>query len=126
MTGSGAASCLASLWTWALTAGLVLAAGLGTRFGGTKLLAPIDGQPMLQHVLICARMRNLAPVVVVLGADADEHRGRRDLAERVAVRQPLPAEGISSSVRLGLSTLSRFHEAERAVVLLGRPAVPLG
>ena len=33
------------------TVGLVLAAGAGSRFGGGKLLAPIGGRPILQHVL---------------------------------------------------------------------------
>ena len=51
------------------TAGLILGAGLGTRFGGRKLLAPIDGQPMLQHVLDLAADVELGRVVVVLGTD---------------------------------------------------------
>jgi molybdenum cofactor cytidylyltransferase len=32
-------------------AGVLLAAGAGTRFGGAKLLAPLDGQPLALHAL---------------------------------------------------------------------------
>lgn len=108
------------------TAGLVLAAGLGTRFGGRKLLAPIDGQPMLQHVLDLCADAGLAPVVVVLGADAAEVEMACAWRDEVRVFNRSPSEGISSSVRLGLSTLSRFKDAQRAVVLLGdQPFVTL-
>ena len=31
--------------------GLVLAAGEGSRFGGTKQLAPLGGRPLLEHAL---------------------------------------------------------------------------
>ena len=101
------------------TAALILAAGLGTRFGGRKLLAPIDGQPMLQHVLDLAADAELSPVVVVLGADDDEIESACKWRSELRVRNPLPQGGIAGSVRLGLSTVSRLAHAERAVVLLG-------
>ena len=34
-----------------MIAGLVLAAGAGTRFGGAKQLAELDGRPLLEHAL---------------------------------------------------------------------------
>lgn len=74
---------------------------------------------MLQHVLDLSADAELAPVVVVLGTDADEIEATFMWRDELRVRNHSPAEGISSSVRLGLSTLSRFHEAQRAVVLLG-------
>jgi molybdenum cofactor cytidylyltransferase len=101
------------------TAGLILAAGLGTRFGGRKLLAPIDGQPMLQHVLDLTAEAELQPIVVVLGADADELEAACSWRDELRVRNHSPADGISGSIRLGLSTLSRYQDARRAFVLLG-------
>jgi len=102
----------------AQAAAIVLAAGDATRFGGGKLLAPLDGRPLLQHVLDLAAMASLEPVVVVLGRDAASAeractwRGeRRILNER-------PDAGISGSVRLGLAELE-VTAAARAVVLLG-------
>ena len=33
------------------TAAVILAAGAGSRFGGGKIRAPLDGRPLLAHVL---------------------------------------------------------------------------
>ena len=49
--------------------GLVLAAGEGSRFGGTKQLAAVGGRPMLEHAL--ASVAALSPRVVVLGHEAE-------------------------------------------------------
>ena len=100
------------------SAALVLAAGRGARFGGGKLLARLDGRPVLQHVLDLAHAEGLEPVVVVLGADADElTRACRWRNEDIVVN-PSPDDGLSSSVRLGLVGLTDTS-AERALVLLG-------
>ena len=60
-------------------AAIVLAAGAGSRFGGGKLLAPLEGRPILQHVLERLEIAGLHEVVVVVGEDADavEDRDRR-------------------------------------------------
>ena len=52
------------------TTAIVLAAGAGRRFGGGKLLARIDGRPILQHVLDALAEAGIDDPVVVLGADA--------------------------------------------------------
>jgi len=100
------------------TAALILAAGLGTRFGGQKLLAPIDGRPMLQHVLDLAAGVGLQPVVVVLGADADELQAALSWRDETRVINPTPENGLSGSVALGMRTVSRL-QAGRVVVLMG-------
>jgi CTP:molybdopterin cytidylyltransferase MocA/uncharacterized UPF0146 family protein len=100
------------------TAAVVLAAGLGTRFGGGKLLADINGKPMLQHVLDLAAAANLDPVVVVLGTDADELEAACTWRGELKVRNPDPARGISSSVRLGIEAVAD-SEATRAAMLVG-------
>jgi molybdenum cofactor cytidylyltransferase len=104
----------------AAAAAIVLAAGRGSRFGGGKLLARLEGKPLLQHVLDTAAASDLKPVIVVLG-----HQARRLeqaiswRAERRVVNRR-PDRGLSSSLRLGLETLQRVApEAERALVLLG-------
>jgi molybdenum cofactor cytidylyltransferase len=99
-------------------AGLILAAGLGTRFGGHKLLAPIDGRPMLQHVLDLAAAASLDPVVVVLGTDSHELRAACSWRSEIRVHNPTPKAGLSGSVRIGLAELERSG-ASRVVVLLG-------
>ena len=100
------------------TAALVLAAGLGTRFGGRKLLAPIGGRPMLQHVLDLAADAGLRPVVVVLGNDADELESACSWRDELRVRNPTPQSVLSGSVSLGIATLTRL-KAERAAILMG-------
>jgi len=100
------------------TAALILAAGLGTRFGGRKLLASIDGKPMLQHVLDLAAGAELAPVVVVLGDDGDELEASCVWRGEMRLRNRSPQEGIASSAKLGIRALRRLH-AERVAVLMG-------
>lgn len=102
----------------ATTAGLILAAGVGTRFGGGKLLARIDGRLMLQHVLDLAAVAGLDPVVVVLGHDAQLLIDRCDWRNETRLINGAPEEGISTSIRLGLAALER-SVATRVVVLLG-------
>ncbi|MEO8626086.1 MAG: nucleotidyltransferase family protein [Candidatus Limnocylindrales bacterium] len=101
-----------------ITAGVVLAAGVGSRFGGQKLLAELNGTPILQYVLNLAVAAALEPVVVVLGSDADALVTRLWWRDEVRLVNPEPWRGISSSVQMGLASLD-LSEAERAVVLLG-------
>jgi molybdenum cofactor cytidylyltransferase len=99
------------------TAGLILAAGRGTRFGGRKMLALVDGRPMLQHVLDVATAAELNPVVVVIGDDAEEIEAAMNWRREKRIRNPDPGRGMSSSVALGLA---RFGAGvSRVLVLLG-------
>lgn len=101
-------------------AALVLAAGLGSRFGGSKLLAPLDGRPLLQHVLDAVARVALSPVVVVLGNDAEQLEAQLSWRDEHRVRNPDPGRGLSSSVQLGLDALRQLGSAPvRVLVLLG-------
>lgn len=80
------------------------------------MVAPVDGRPMLQHVLDLAAAAALDPVVVVLGDDADDIEAQIEWRSARRVRNRDPGRGLSSSVALGLAELG---DAERAVVLLG-------
>ena len=97
---------------------LILAAGSGSRFGDApKLLADLDGRPVLEHVVANARaVRCLRRVVVVLGAHADAIRDRADLTGAEVVECEAWAEGQSASLRCGLEALAG---ALKVVVLLG-------
>lgn len=99
-----------------MTAAVILAAGLGSRFGGGKMLAEIGGRPMLQRVLDLAAEAGLDPVVVVLGTDAEAIEVAIRWRDEVRVRNEHPERGISSSLKLGLEALG---DADRALVLLG-------
>ncbi len=80
---------------------VVLAAGAGRRFGGQKLLARLDGRPILRHVLDALAAAGVdAPIVVI------RPRARAVpalLAGRGAevVVNPTPEAGLASSLRVG-------------------------
>jgi molybdenum cofactor cytidylyltransferase len=103
-----------------LIAGLILAAGAGTRFGPeSKLLAELDGRPLLEHAVRsqCA-VPELDPVVVVLGAQAAEVRGRVDFGRAEAIVFGGWADGQSASLRFGADRLFAGG-ARRVIVTLG-------
>jgi molybdenum cofactor cytidylyltransferase len=98
-------------------AAVVLAAGTGSRFGGGKLRAELRGRPILGHVVDAARAAGLQPIVVVVPPT-----GELDDLELGAVRRvvnPDPAEGLSSSVRLGVRALELDADVEAVVILPG-------
>lgn len=99
-------------------AGLVLAAGAGTRFGAEpKLLADLGGRPLLQWAVAaqCA-VAELEPVVVVLGAHAEEVAARVDFGRAHPVVCADWESGQAASLRRGLAALTG---AERVIVTLG-------
>jgi molybdenum cofactor cytidylyltransferase len=50
--------------------GVVLAAGMGSRFGGTKQLAIVDGKALAQHAIDALEEAGVDEIVVVTGHDA--------------------------------------------------------
>ena len=102
--------------------GLVLAAGEGSRFGGTKQLAAVGGRPMLEHAL--ASIAALSPRVVVLGHEADAILAAVDLQGARAVVCPEWGEGQAASLRCGVAALG---DVDAAVVVLGdQPRITAG
>lgn len=99
-------------------AGLVLAAGGGTRFGASpKQLADLGGRPLLEWAVRaqCA-VPAIDPVVVVLGASADAVRAGVDFGRAQTVVCEDWASGQSASLRRGLQELA---DADRVIVTLG-------
>ena len=94
--------------------GLILAAGEGRRFGGTKQLAPLAGRPLLEHAL--EAMAGVSPRVVVLGHAAEEILARVDLHGAAPVVCEGWAEGQAASLRCGIAALG---PVDAAVVTLG-------
>ena len=96
------------------TAALVLAAGGGRRFGGTKQLATVRGRPLLEHAL--AAVAAVSPRVVVLGHAADEVEARVDLHGATPVVCSDWEEGQAASLRCGLAALAGV---DAVLVVLG-------
>jgi CTP:molybdopterin cytidylyltransferase MocA/SAM-dependent methyltransferase len=101
----------------------VLAAGAGSRFGGGKLLARLDGRPILQHVLDRLASAGITSVVVVLGDDAESVEAEIAWRGERRVRNPDPARGLSSSLQVGIGALEASTDS--ALIVLGdQPMLP--
>ena len=98
-------------------AGIVLAAGAGTRFGGSvKQLHLLDGRPMLEHVLATMAGAELDEVIVVLGANAERRAG----SSRPAWRAGRWSAGAGRTARpRRCRTRSPRPSADAALIVLG-------
>lgn len=82
--------------------GVVLAAGMATRMGGSKVVRPVGGRPMVERVVAATLESRLAGTVVVVGHEAIGVRSiLRDRPVRI-VENPSYAEGLSTSVHAAL------------------------
>jgi molybdenum cofactor cytidylyltransferase len=102
---------------------IVLAAGQASRFragGGTdltKLVAKLDGKPIVRRAVEAALAARARPVVVVTGYARDSvEAALADLDIRVAFN-PRFASGLASSLSAGVSVLPK--DVVGALVLLG-------
>ncbi len=87
-------------------AALVLAAGRSRRMGGpNKLLLEIGGKPMVRHVVEALLASRARPVVVVTGHESDRVAAALAHLPVTLVHNPDHAEGLSSSLRVGLDAL---------------------
>ncbi|WP_433549924.1 nucleotidyltransferase family protein [Micromonospora zamorensis] len=100
-----------------VTAGLLLAAGAGRRYGRPKALVELDGVPLVRRGITLLRDGGCTPVHVVLGAGADEVP---ELPGAVPVRHDGWPEGLGSSLRRGLASLPADVPAA-VVVLVDQP-----
>ena len=101
----------------------MLAAGQSSRFraaGGpdlTKLVAKLDGKPIVRRVVEAALATKARPVIVVTGYARDSvEAALADLDVGVAFN-PKSASGLASSLSVGLSAMPR--DIAGALVLLG-------
>src|SRR5438105_3781496 len=87
---------------------IVTAAGSAERFGGKKLLASVDGEPLLERSIRSLLGGGVHEVIVVIGADARVELERdvkalRDGRVR-AIENPDPSRGMFSSIQEGART----------------------
>jgi len=106
-----------------LISAIVLAAGEGRRFGGTKQLEVVRGKPLVQHAVDAATAAGVDESVVVLGHDAERVGAALALPPnaRVVVNERY-AEGQSTSLAEGLRALDPSSEAA-VVVLADQPGI---
>ena len=87
-------------------AAVVLAAGRSTRFGSSnKLLADLDGQPLVRRTVEHMLASNARPVIVVTGHMADKVGSAVTGLDVRVVHNPDFAQGLSASLKAGLRAL---------------------
>jgi molybdenum cofactor cytidylyltransferase len=97
---------------------IILAAGQSRRMGKVnKLLAAIDGKPMVRWAAEAALASSAAPVFVVLGHEAGNVRAALEDLDVTFIDNPDYAQGIAGSVKRGIAALPR--NADGAIVCLG-------
>ncbi|TJZ54729.1 nucleotidyltransferase family protein [Streptomyces piniterrae] len=105
-------------------AGLLLAAGGGRRLGGRpKALLDHRGRPLVEHAARALQDGGCGPVHIVLGAAAASVRERADLSSYTTSENPDWAQGMGSSLRVGLAALAGSGADAIVVSLVDQPGI---
>ncbi len=86
-------------------AAVILAAGASTRFGTSKQLLDWQGQPLITHIADIAWRAGLSPILVVLGAEADQIAPVLQGRPVHIVRNYRWSQGMSTSLNVGVAAL---------------------
>jgi molybdenum cofactor cytidylyltransferase len=98
-------------------AAVVLAAGLSSRMAGNKLLAALDGTPVVRHAAEAAATSVASPVIVVTGNAAREVAEVLHGLDIQICENPAYASGLSESLKCGVRNVPA--DCAGAVVMLG-------
>jgi nicotine blue oxidoreductase len=100
-----------------VTAGVVLAAGAGRRFGGPKAPAVVDGERLVDRAVRILREAGCDPIYVVLGAWVGDVPGAH------IVVNPNWEAGMSTSLRCALDVLTETTSTEALITLVDLPGL---
>jgi len=90
---------------------IVPAAGLSSRMGQNKLLMPFGDKSLIEHAVDTLKASDVDEIVVVLGHEADQVRSRLERRRVNFVHNPDYREGLSTSVRTGMSAVAKGADA---------------
>ena len=97
-------------------AGVLLAAGSSSRLGTNKLLVDFGGETIVRRAARRALEAGLAPVIVVLGFEAERVAEALQGVEVMRVVNPKHAGGMAGSMRAGIGRVPA--DCEAAVMIL--------
>ncbi len=115
------------------TAAIILAAGSSSRMGGGrhKLLLPLDGRPVLAHVIDATLASQARPIILVLGHQADQVRAQiasyTTHPEITIIENAGYLQGMSASMRIAVQMLLSYgykkteiaFQIDSALIMLG-------
>jgi molybdenum cofactor cytidylyltransferase len=91
---------------------IVLAAGQSLRFGGVnKLLAKLQGKPLIQHCMEAVTSITPTQIVVVTGHQSKEITSLLDIESIQLVNNSHYAEGMGTSIAAGIKALDEDMDA---------------
>lgn len=105
-------------------AAIVLAAGAGSRFGGNKLAAQFQGEPLIRHAIRTARAAPVSRVIVVAAPALEISTGDEagDKAGPAVEIQRIATTALSDSLKAGIAAAG---DADGAFIFLGdMPLIP--
>ncbi len=97
---------------------LILAAGNSSRLGKAKQLLSFQGENLLQRAIKAAEKSISNHAVVVLGAYENEIKSIIDFSSSELVVNYNWGEGMSSSMKIGLSNLIKSKNIDQVVIML--------
>jgi CTP:molybdopterin cytidylyltransferase MocA len=102
------------------TAILLLASGLSSRFGaGDKLMANLNGRPILARAAGALANRPVAKRVAVVGKDQTARKACLEALGFEIVLNPAPEDGQGRTLAIGSQYVRDATEADSVLILLG-------
>jgi molybdenum cofactor cytidylyltransferase len=100
------------------TGAIILAAGPSKRLGRLKQLLSFRGQTLVRRAVASAYEAGCAPIIIVIGAEAEQLR--RELADwsRSLVHNPRWSDGMGSSIRMGVAAAQQHNHLLALLVIL--------
>lgn len=105
------------------TVAVVLAAGASTRMGQNKLLLELDGQTLAGRAVRAAGDAGLAPIIVVLGHEAQRVGAALAGLTCRAVINPDHAQGQGTSLQVGIRAAAEMGAGAAVIMLADMPFV---
>jgi molybdenum cofactor cytidylyltransferase len=97
---------------------IILAAGSSSRLGQSKQLVKMNGVPLLLKTTMAALEAMYSHVLVVLGANADEHKKIIAHLPVEIITNTQWEKGMGSSLKIGLQHILKFKPKPLAIAVL--------